>query len=115
MRFFSILNALFLMLLLTVGCQEESAPTKRILHPSVKETPQKMDHIKEQVHKSGEHAETMEHVKEQAHKSSEHAETMEHVKEQVHKSGEHAETMDHVKEQAHKSGEHANDGAQETE
>jgi hypothetical protein len=32
----------------------------------------------------------MEHVKEQAHKSGEHAETMEHVKEQAHKSGEHA-------------------------
>ena len=90
MRFFSTLIALFLMMLLTGGCQEESAPTKRILHPSVKKPPQKMKHVKEQAHKSGAHAETMEHVKEQAHKSVEHAETMEHVKEQAHKSGEHA-------------------------
>jgi hypothetical protein len=56
MRFFSTLIALLMMMLLTGGCQEESAPTKRILHPSVKETPQKMDHVKEQAHKSSEHA-----------------------------------------------------------
>jgi hypothetical protein len=115
MRFFSTLIALFIMMLLTGGCQEESAPTKRILHTSVKEAPKKMEHVKEQAHKSGAHAETMEHVKEQAHKSGEHAETMEHVKEQAHKSGEHAETMEHVKEQAHKSGAHASDGTQKTE
>ena len=93
MRFFSTLIALFLMVLLTSGCQEESAPTKRILHPSVKKPPQKMEHAKEQAHKSDAHAETMEHVKEQAHKSGAHAETMEHVKEQAHKSGEHADVV----------------------
>ena len=76
MRFFSTLIALFLMVLLTSGCQEESAPTKRILHPSVKKPPQKMEHVKEQAHKSGEHAETMEHAKEQAHKSGEHADVV---------------------------------------
>jgi hypothetical protein len=56
MRFFSTLIALFMMMLLTGGCQEESASTKRTLHPSVNETSQTMEHVKEQAHKSGEHA-----------------------------------------------------------
>ena len=90
MRFFLILYALFMMTLLTSGCEEESVSTKRILHSGTKETQLKMEHVKEQAHKSGEHAAAMEHVKEQAHKSGEYAETMEHVKEQAHKSAEHA-------------------------
>lgn len=84
MRYFSILIAVITMILLTVGCQEESTPSQPKLKPADKEVPQKMG--MQAVTKS---PTVSEHVKEESHKAMVHAKAEAHERmKKTHESNE---------------------------